>query len=113
LGHSVASISWFTARHVLTARGLLSSVPEHATYVATLGGRTNPTRKTYGGLFHATHAGSKIACARDRLLSPNGVGLLPDEKTVYVADGLTGRLWECDVAAPGELVWSRLRAHRR
>ena len=66
-------------------------------------GPSHSTHKMYGGLFYAAHDDSKIICARDRLLSPNGVGLSPDEKTVYVADTLTGRLWAFDVAAPGEL----------
>ena len=33
--------------------------------------------------------------------SPNGIGLSPDEKTVYFAETLTGRVWACDVDAPG------------
>ena len=59
--------------------------------------------KVFGGLFYAAPNGSHISCARDGLLSPNGVGLSPDEKTVYVADTLSGRLWAFDVSAPGEL----------
>ena len=66
-------------------------------------GTTHASHKMFGGLFYAAHDGSKITCARERLLSPNGVGLSPDEKTVYVADTLTGRLWAFDVVAPGEL----------
>jgi gluconolactonase len=66
-------------------------------------GTTHATHKTFGALFYAAHDGSKIMRARDRLLSPNGVGLSPDEKTAYVADTFTGRLWAFDVAAPGEL----------
>jgi gluconolactonase len=59
--------------------------------------------KMFGGLFYATPDGASIVCARDRLISPNGVGLSPDEKTVYAADTLTGRLWAFEVAAPGKL----------
>ena len=66
-------------------------------------GTTHASHKTFGGLFYAAHDGSKITCARERLLSPNGVGLSPDEKTLYVADTYTGRLWAFDVVAPGEL----------
>jgi gluconolactonase len=61
------------------------------------------TYKVYGGLFYATPDGTSISCARDGLLSPNGVGLSPDEKTVCVADTLTGRLWAFDVKVPGQL----------
>lgn len=66
-------------------------------------GTTHASHKTFGGLFYAAHDGSKLTCARDHLLSPNGVGLSPDEKTVYVSDSLTGRLWAFDAVAPGEL----------
>jgi gluconolactonase len=60
-------------------------------------------RKVYGGLFYATPDGKSITCARAQLLSPNGVGLSPDETVVYVADTLTARLWAFDVAGPGQL----------
>jgi len=62
-----------------------------------------PTGRNYGGLYYARTDGSKIVRARGHLISPNGVGLSPDEKTVYVADTQIGRLWAFDVAAPGEL----------
>jgi gluconolactonase len=65
------------------------------------------THKTNGGLFYATADGAGITCARDGLLSPNGVGLSPDEKTVYVAETMSGRLWAFDVDAPGRLAGPR------
>ncbi|MBS0488719.1 MAG: SMP-30/gluconolactonase/LRE family protein, partial [Proteobacteria bacterium] len=34
---------------------------------------------------------------------PNGVGLSPDEKTVYLADTQLGRLWAFDIVEPGVL----------
>ncbi len=36
------------------------------------------------------------------MLPANGIGLSPDEKTVYVAETPTARLWAFDVGAPGE-----------
>ena len=35
------------------------------------------------------------------LLGPNGVGLSPDDRTVYVAETHTGRIWAWDLAEPG------------
>jgi gluconolactonase len=35
------------------------------------------------------------------LLGPNGVGLAPDGRTVYVAETHTGRLWAWDLDGPG------------
>ncbi len=59
--------------------------------------------RKFGALCYAAIDGSKVTRARDHLLSPNGVGLSPDETVVYVADTLLGRLWAFDVQAPGVL----------
>ena len=37
------------------------------------------------------------------MLSPNGVGLSPDEKAVYVADTESSRLFAFDIVEPGVL----------
>ncbi|HYD46680.1 MAG TPA: SMP-30/gluconolactonase/LRE family protein, partial [Phenylobacterium sp.] len=39
----------------------------------------------------------------DHFVSPNGVGLSPDETVVYMADTMLGRLWAFDIAEPGKL----------
>ena len=62
-----------------------------------------PDGRKHGALYYAKTDGSKIVRARDHLISPNGVGLSPDEMVVYMADTQLGRLWAFDVAAPGEL----------
>ena len=54
----------------------------------------------FGAIYHARADGSAIARA-GRLPSPNGIGLSPDGRTVYVADTQSGRLWGCEVAGPG------------
>ena len=64
-------------------------------------GTSLPDYRTHGGLFYCKPDGSFITCARDHLISPNGVGLSPDEKVVYVADTHTGRLWAFDIVGPG------------
>ncbi|MDR3507407.1 MAG: SMP-30/gluconolactonase/LRE family protein [Caulobacteraceae bacterium] len=66
-------------------------------------GCSTPEGRKFGALYYARPDGSKIVRARDHLISPNGVGLSPDETVVYVADTNLGRLWAFDVAAPGEL----------
>ncbi len=66
-------------------------------------GATTPEGRRYGGLYYAKIDGSHISRQRDHLISPNGVGLSPDEKTVYVADTNLGRLWGFDVAETGVL----------
>jgi len=62
-----------------------------------------PEGRKFGALYYAKADGSHIVRARDHIISPNGVGLSPDESVVYVADTQLGRLWGFDVAAPGEL----------
>lgn len=59
--------------------------------------------RDYGGLYYARVDGGFIKEAAYSLLSPNGVGLSPDEAIVYMADTHTGRLWAFDVLGPGEV----------
>lgn len=66
-------------------------------------GRPTQDARLYGALYYATADGTQISRRRARLLSPNGVGLSPDETVLYVADTETGRLWALDVVAPGQL----------
>ena len=66
-------------------------------------GCSTPEGRKFGALYYARPDGSKIVRARDHFISPNGVGLSPDESVVYMADTNIGRLWAFDVAAPGEL----------
>jgi gluconolactonase len=59
--------------------------------------------RRYGALYHAGTDGASLSRQRGELISPNGVGLSPDERTVYVADTWLQRLWAFDVAEPGML----------
>ena len=45
----------------------------------------------------------RSAAQREDLIAPNGVGLSPDGKIVYVADTWLQRLWAFDLEAPGRL----------
>ena len=55
-----------------------------------------------GGLYYIPPGGAVVEKAFP-LLGPNGVGLAPDGRRVYVAETHTGRLWAWDLAAPGEV----------
>jgi len=55
------------------------------------------------GLYYATVDGKHIEEAAFPLITANGVGLSPDEKTVYAAETHTGRLWAFDLEAPGRI----------
>ena len=57
----------------------------------------------WGQLFYAKADGSMIRRVRAPMVTPNGVGLSPDQKKLYVAETLTSRLWAFDVTGPGEI----------
>ena len=54
-----------------------------------------------GAVYYAKADGSFIAEAAFRMVTPNGVGLSPDEKILYVAETEPGRLWAFDIVEPG------------
>ena len=56
-----------------------------------------------GALLYARPDGSVISRQREGMVTPNGVGLSPDEKTVYVAETHTSRVWAFDIAEPGKV----------
>jgi gluconolactonase len=62
--------------------------------------------RRYGAVYYAAADGSKISRQRARLISPNGIGLSPDERTLYVADTELGRVWGFEVVEPGVLAQS-------
>jgi gluconolactonase len=66
-------------------------------------GCSTPEGRKFGALYYAKTDGSHISRQRDHIISPNGVGLSPDETVVYAADTNLGRLWAFDIAEPGVL----------
>jgi gluconolactonase len=56
-----------------------------------------------GHLLYARPDGSMIRRVSDHMMTPNGVGLSPDQKTLYVAETLTARLWMFDITGPGRI----------
>jgi gluconolactonase len=67
-------------------------------------GCSTPEGRKNGAVYYARTDGSEISQQRGHLISPNGIGLSPDETTVYVADTQLGRLWAFDIEAPGRVV---------
>jgi gluconolactonase len=54
-----------------------------------------------GGLYYVAPDYSTVREMAFPLLGPNGVGLSPDGKRVYVSETHTGRLWAWDLSDPG------------
>ena len=64
-------------------------------------GSTTAKYRTHGAVYYAKADGSKITKVLRELISPNGVGLSPDGKTVHYAETFPGRLWSLPLTAPG------------
>ena len=64
-------------------------------------GKSRARDRDWGGLYYARPDGTAITEIGHRLNTPNGVGLSPDGKTVYVAETATARLWAFDLESPG------------
>ncbi|WP_374441911.1 SMP-30/gluconolactonase/LRE family protein [Stella sp.] len=56
-----------------------------------------------GAVYYARADGSLIREVIQPMVTPNGIGLSPDGRTLYVAETEPGRLWAFDVTAPGEI----------
>lgn len=66
-------------------------------------GKTFEDRIMRGAIYYAKLDGSLIRRAAHPVLTPNGVGLSPDGRTLYVAETETSRLWAYPVVEPGQL----------
>jgi gluconolactonase len=88
--------------HKLSAPNDIVFDREGGFYFTDLGKRRARDRD-HGGLYYASADGSRIVELVYPMLSPNGVGLSPDEKTLYVADTESSRLFAYDIVSPGAL----------
>jgi gluconolactonase len=66
-------------------------------------GKIRERDRDHGGLYYARPDGSLIREVVHPLDAPNGVGLSPDGRRLYVAETFTGRVWQWEVVGPGEL----------
>lgn len=57
----------------------------------------------HGGLYYGKPDGSFACEIAYPITTANGVGLSPDEATIYVADTETGRLYVYDITGPGQI----------
>ena len=75
----------------------------HGGFYFTDLGKRFAHHRDHGGLYYALPDGSRIDELVYPILSPNGVALSPDGKTVYIADTETSRIVAYDVIAPGKV----------
>jgi gluconolactonase len=75
----------------------------HGGFYFTDPGKTRQRDLDRGSVCYAKADGSSICEIIFPIHKPNGVGLSPDGKTLYVAETETARLWAWDLKGPGEL----------
>jgi gluconolactonase len=66
-------------------------------------GKVNPRIVHRGGVYYGRIDGSPLIEAIHPMWQANGIGLSPDETRLYVAETVTGRLWEFEITGPGQV----------
>jgi gluconolactonase len=66
-------------------------------------GKTRERDHDRGAVYYAKADGSRITEAIFPLERPNGIGLSPDERTLYVVETPTARCWAFRLSAPGQI----------
>jgi gluconolactonase len=66
-------------------------------------GKTRARDADRGAVYYARADGSRIEEAVFPLERPNGIGLSPDERVLYVAETPTARCWAFRLSAPGRI----------
>ena len=73
----------------------------HGGFYFTDLGKTRARDRDHGVIYYALADGSKIVEVAFPCLTPNGIGLSPDGKVLYVAETEPARLWAFDINEPG------------
>ena len=66
-------------------------------------GQSRKRDRDLGGAYYAKVDGSSIKEVIYPLETADGIGLAPDEKTLYVAETVTQRLFAFDISSPGQV----------
>jgi gluconolactonase len=66
-------------------------------------GKRRAREMDHGGVYYALPDGTSIRQMVFPLTTPNGLGLSPDGRRLYVAETGPGRLWAFDLEGPGQL----------
>ena len=76
---------------------------QHGGFWFTDTGKVMKRSRDRGAVFYAKTDGSFIKQVIFPLEGPNGIGLSPDDKTLYVAESWSGRVWSYEIAGPGQI----------
>jgi gluconolactonase len=66
-------------------------------------GKFRGRQRDVGSIYYASTAGDAIAEVVHPAETPNGIGLSPDQRTLYYAETITGRLRKRAIVGPGRL----------
>lgn len=66
-------------------------------------GKARTRERDRTGVYYASPDGRFIREIIFPMEQPNGIGLSPDGKVLYVAETPTARVWACELAGPGEV----------
>jgi gluconolactonase len=66
-------------------------------------GKVRPRSRDRTGILYASPDGKMIREIIFPMEAPNGIGLSPDGKTLYVAETPTARVWACSLSGPGQV----------
>lgn len=75
----------------------------HGGFWFTDPGKNRHRDRDHGSVYYAKCDGSSVREVIFPISRPNGIGLSPDDRTLYVAETETGRLWAWQLKGPGEL----------
>jgi gluconolactonase len=75
----------------------------HGGFYFTDLGKVRPRDMDRTGVYYGKADGSGVTEVAYPVLTPNGVGLSPNGKRLYVAETQTGRIWVWGIEAPGRL----------
>jgi len=76
---------------------------QHGGFYFTDLGKSTPEYVHHGAFYYAQTDGSAITRVHSPMITPNGIGLSPDNKTVHVAETRTARVWSFDLTGPGQI----------
>jgi gluconolactonase len=75
----------------------------HGGFYFTDSGKVRKHARDRGAVFYASCDGRSLKRIAFPVEGANGIGLSPDDHTLYVAESTTGRLWAYEITAPGEI----------
>ncbi|MDX1540033.1 MAG: SMP-30/gluconolactonase/LRE family protein [Geminicoccaceae bacterium] len=73
----------------------------HGGFYFTDLGKVRSRELDRGAVFYARADGSLVREVIFPMITPNGIGLAPDDRTLYVAETEAARLWAFDILEPG------------